>query len=149
MMRMEQRITIEQAGSVGWRKMVALRDQVLRAPLGLTFTDKQLAAETGQIHLALWLQDMLAGTLLLLPPDPEGEAKLRQMAVRPGLERQGFGTLLVRHGEAELRRLGATGARLAARASAIGFYARLGYIVEGAPFMEVTLPHRTMRKPLL
>lgn len=145
---MEQRITIEQAGSVGWKKMVALRDQVLRAPLGLAFSDEQLAAETGQIHLALWLEDMLAGTLLLLPPDPQGEAKLRQMAIRPGLERQGFGRLLVRHGEAELRRLGATSARLAARERAVGFYARLGYVVEGTPFIEVTLPHRTMRKPL-
>ena len=145
---MRQRITIEETGSIGWKKMVELRDQVLRAPLGLAFSDEQLAAETGQIHLALWLEDMLVGTLLLLPPDADKQARLRQMAIQPALERRGLGTLLVRHGEGELRRLGATSIRLAARESAVGFYARLGYAIEGVPFIEVTLPHRTMRKLL-
>ena len=54
----------------------------------------------------------------------------------------------MRRGEDELRRLRASGARLSARATAIGFYQRLGYVAEGEPFLEVTLPHRLMRRRL-
>jgi predicted GNAT family N-acyltransferase len=146
--RMELRIVRETVGGAGWRDMVALRHRVLRAPLGLAFSAEQLSDEAGQIHLALWLDDRLAGTLLLLPPDRDNEAKLRQMAIRPGLERRGLGTKLVQQGERELAGLGAASIRLSARESAVGFYARLGYVVQGSPFIEVTLPHRLMRRRL-
>lgn len=145
---MEPKITIEASGSAGWHEMVALRQRVLRTPLGLTFSEQELSAETGQIHLALWLSSGLAGTLLLLPPDPDGQAKLRQMAIRPDLERRGLGALLMRHGENRLRLLGAASAWLAARESAVGFYERMGYAVEGNAFIEVTLPHRRMARRL-
>lgn len=145
---MKPRITIEAPGSAGWHEMVALRQRVLRTPLGLTFSEQDLSAEAGQIHLALWLPSGLAGTLLLLPPDPEGRAKLRQMAIHPEQERRGLGTILVRHGEHRLRLLGARSAWLAARGSAVGFYERLGYVAEGVAFTEVTLPHRRMTRRL-
>lgn len=128
--------------------MVALRALVLRAPLGLAFSAAELAGEAEQIHLALWLDGRLAGTLVMLRPDAGDEAKLRQMAVRPGLQRGGLGRRLVRHGEAVLEALGACSVRLSARDSAVGFYERLGYVAEGESFVEVTLPHRTMRRPL-
>ena len=141
-------ITIETFGGPGWAEMVRLRHQVLRAPLGLRYSEEQLAAEAEQLHLALWLDDRLGGTLLLLPPDPAGTGKLRQMAVRPDLGRRGFGSSLVRRGEVELQRLGAGEATLSAREQAIPFYAKLGYETYGAPFTEVTLPHRSMRRRL-
>ncbi len=141
-------LTTERFGGSGWREMVALRHRVLRAPLGLSFSDADLAAEAGQLHLALRLGDTLAGTVLLLPPDSDGSAKLRQMAIDPALTGRGFGTLLLRHAEAELRRIGAIEARLSARETATGFYARLGYVSEGPSFIEVTLPHRLMRRRL-
>jgi ribosomal protein S18 acetylase RimI-like enzyme len=144
--RMRTGIASELFGSLGWQEMVALRHRVLRAPLGLTFSEEQLSAEAGQIHLALRQDDVLAGTLLLMPPDRNDEGRLRQMAIRPDLARRGLGTLLVRYGEGQLQLLGATSARLAARENAVGFYTRLGYVAEGTPFTEVTLPHRLMRK---
>ena len=70
------------------------------------------------------------------------------MAIDPAFAGRGLGTLLLRRAESELRRLGATEARLSARATAIGFYARSGYVPEGEPFIEVTLPHRLMRHRL-
>ena len=141
------RIVLETFGGDAWHAMVALRHRVLRAPLGLAFTNADLAAEADQLHLALWLGNTLAGTVLLLPPD-RNSAKLRQMAIDPASAGRGLGTLLLCHAEAELRRLGATEAWLSARATAIGFYARCGYIPEGDPFTEVTLPHRLMRHRL-
>ena len=128
--------------------MVALRHDVLRAPLGLAFDAEELAAEAGQIHLALWRDGALAGTLLLIAPDPEGGATLRQMAIRPDLAGRGLGRRLVLHAERELLSAGLRRVRLAARQDAVGFYVRLGYETEGAPFVQKTLPHRTMRKTL-
>ena len=52
------------------------------------------------------------------------------------------------HGERELHAAGIRHLRLAARQTAVGFYARLGYAVDGEPFIEKTIPHRTMRKML-
>ena len=37
---------------------------------------------------------------------------------------------------------------LHARETAVAFYLRLGYRVVGEPFVEVTIPHRTMEKLL-
>ncbi len=145
---MQPRIGAGAFGSDAWHAMVALRHRVLRAPLGLRFTDADLAAEADQVHLALWLDDTLAGTVLLLPPDRNNSAKLRQMAIDPALAGRGLGTLLLRHAETELRRIGAIEARLSARETATGFYARLGYVPEGPSFIEVTLPHRLMRRRL-
>ena len=35
-----------------------------------------------------------------------------------------------------------------AQESAIPFYQKLGYSLEGEPFMEAGIPHRTMRKTI-
>ncbi len=135
-------------GSAGWREMVGLRTRVLRDPLGLAYSEAQLAEECTQVHLALRVEGALAGTLLLLLPDRSGIAKLRQMAVAPAWSGQGFGRRLVLHGEGVLRDAGARAVRLSARETAIGFYERLGYAAEGPVYREVTLPHRLMRKSL-
>jgi len=147
--RLTMRIEIAQEafGSAGWREMVGLRTRVLRDPLGLAYSEAQLAEERTQIHLALRVEGALAGTLLL-PPDWSGTAKLRQMAVAPAWSKQGFGRRLVLHGEGVLRDTGARAVRLSARETAIGFYERLGYAAEGPFYREVTLPHRLMRKSL-
>ena len=139
-------ITREAFGGHGWREMVALRHAVLRAPLGLAFSPAELEAEADQVHLALWRDGTLAGTLLLIMDDDE--ATLRQMAVRPSLERRGLGSQLVAEGERLLLSAGIVRARLSARQTATGFYARLGYATVGEPFTLKTIPHRLMRKVL-
>ena len=141
------RIVQVEPGSADRDAMLMLRTRVLRTPLGLSYSDRQLAEERDQIHVALRLDDRIVGTLLLIPPDKQGVAKLRQMAVAPECERRGFGRALVLHGERAVVQLGATTIALAARESAVGFYRRLGYAVHGEPFIEVTLPHRLMTKP--
>ena len=146
---MEPRITIAAFGGDAHRDMIALRRRVLREPLGLAFTDADLAAERDQLHLALLRGDVVLGTALLVPPDPRGSAKLRQMAVDPGFERRGFGSALVRRGEAELARRGAARIVLAARQPAVGFYERLGYVTQGEPFLEMTIVHVRMVKQLV
>ena len=141
-------ITCVAPGSADHDAMIALRIRVLRAPLGLAYTDEQLAAERNHLHLALWQGGIVAGTLLIVRPDSAGTARLRQMAIEPGLQGSGLGRLLVGHAEQLLPGLGASAIMLAARASAIGFYEKLGYVARGERFVEVTLPHQMMVKRL-
>lgn len=147
---MEARIERVPHGSAAWMATVRLRDLVLRAPLGLAFSPAALAGEAEQIHLAVLFEGELAGTVLVVPPT-QGDAgcgRLRQMAVAPGRRGAGLGRRLVGAAEATLRELGAEAARLHARETAAGFYARLGYRVTGPAFVEVTLPHLPMRRSL-
>jgi predicted GNAT family N-acyltransferase len=141
-------IRVVRFASPAYHEMVALRSRLLREPLGLAFTAEQLAAEKDHVHLAAWKDGVMAGTLMLLPPDPNTVARMRQMAVDPRFERRGLGRALVHCGEIELCRLGATRIELAARVPAVGFYEKLGYEVQGEPFIELTVPHVLMAKRL-
>lgn len=126
---------------------VALRRDVLRKPLGLEFTEAQLAEEAGSFHLAALDGERLVGTLLLTPREG-GVVQMRQVAVDDRLQRGGLGTVMVAESEAEARRHGFTRMVLHARDSAVPFYARLGYAAVGEPFAEVGIPHQEMDKAL-
>lgn len=134
-------------GSMEYALTVALRERILRAPLGLAFTAAELAAEAGQWHLALWQEERLLACLVLVPL-PDGEVKMRQVAVEPARQGRGLGRRLVEEAERLAKARGCTLMTLHARATAIAFYLRLGYELVGEPFVEVTLPHRAMRKGL-
>ena len=131
-------------GTDRWRETVRLRDVVLRAPLGLAFTDDELAAEASQLHLALHVDDALAAVVVLVP----SVGKLRQMAVVERFRGLRLGTALVGAAEREMRARDVERVVLHARMAAASFYARLGYVAEGAEFMEVTIPHLLMSKRL-
>jgi ribosomal protein S18 acetylase RimI-like enzyme len=126
--------------------LVELRRAVLRRPLGLDFTAEQLDAEAPQFHLGAWAGARAVGCLALLVG--AGEARMRQVAVAPDAQGLGIGRRLVVESEAEARRRGAARMTLHARQTAVAFYERLGYAVDGEPFTEVGLPHRNMRKAL-
>jgi predicted GNAT family N-acyltransferase len=141
-------ITRETFGSDGWRAMIALRTAILRTPLSLAYDDAQLAVECDQIHFALRVDGVLAGTVLLVPPDTASIARLRQMAITPALAGRGLGRILVHHAETVLRAMDTRSVHLSARETAIGFYETLGYRAEGETYLDVTLAHRLMRKSL-
>jgi predicted GNAT family N-acyltransferase len=126
---------------------VALRDRVLRAPLGLAFPAAELAAEAAQWHLALWQGERLLACLVLVPLSG-GEVKMRQVAVEPAWQGRGLGRRLVEEAERLARERGCTRMTLHARATAVAVYLHLGYESVGAPFTEVTIPHQAMRKAL-
>jgi ribosomal protein S18 acetylase RimI-like enzyme len=127
---------------------VELRKHWLRDPLGLRFTDEELASEGNSHHLACYQGDELVGCAVLRPVDGQ-TIQMRQVVVRPDVQRHGLGTALVEHSEALARRLGFSQMVLHARDAAVPFYERLAYEVVGEPFTEVTILHREMRKTLL
>ena len=126
---------------------VALRDRLLRRPLGLVFTGEDLAAEAANRHFVLLEGTGIRACLMVVPHAP-GVVQIRQMAVDERLQGTGLGRRLMSAVEETLRAEGIIRVFLHARDSAIGFYARLGYTAEGDRFTEVGIPHRRMVKRL-
>lgn len=140
-------LRVVEHGSADYHRTVALRFEILRRPLGLTFDPEQLAAEDRELHLAVFAEDELMACLVLTPL-ADGQIKMRQVAVQAGQQGQGLGRKLVEFSEVVARERGFTRMVLNARDTAVPFYLRLGYAIEGEPFEEVTIPHRHMAKDL-
>jgi uncharacterized protein len=134
-------------GSPEYWATVALRDSILRWPLGLQFSTEELEAESDSRHVACYRGDRLVGCLVLRPLD-NGDVQMRQVAVVPELRGQGIGTALVEHVEVLARGLGFRRMVLHARETAVPFYERLRYARIGDSFEEVTIPHWAMEKRL-
>jgi len=134
-------------GSDEYRAAIDLRDAILRKPLGLYYSPEELDAEADSFHLAVYLEDKLAGCLVLKPLN-QAEIKMRQVAVDSNLQGQGIGRALVEYSEQFAKELGFQRTVLHARATAVPFYERLNYIKIGEEFTEVTIPHFQMYKDL-
>jgi ribosomal protein S18 acetylase RimI-like enzyme len=122
-----------------------LRWRVLREPLGLPFEATRFPFEEQSLHLVAMEEGAVVGCVLF-HPEGDGTGRLFQMAVEPLRQGQGIGQRLVLALEADVARRGYGTVTLHAREGAVGFYSRLGYAVYGAPFTEVGLPHRHMRR---
>ncbi len=134
-------------GSVAYEESIALRYQVLRKPLGLSYDPLELAGEKDSFHLALRKGAVLVACLVLKPLD-EPCIKMRQLAVRESSQGKGVGRELVNYAESFAKGRGYVEIVLHARETARGFYWKLGYEAEGNSFAEVGLPHLFMRRML-
>ena len=137
-----------QHATPAYEETVALRYEILRKPLGLNYTPQQLAAEDKDHHLAAYLEDRLAACLILTP-DNNGVIKMRQVAVDGSLQGKGIGQQLVTYSEEWARAHKYKKMVLHARETAVPFYLKLGYKIEGQTFMEVGLPHKKMYKLII
>jgi len=134
-------------GSKEYQQMVDLRFQILRKPLGLSFTEEDLAAETDDILLGCFEDDRLEACCVLTKTDPK-TVRLRQMAVSANLQGKGIGRVLMSFAENVARDHGYRRLTMHARKSALGFYEKNGYRICSDEFNEVTIPHYVMEKEL-
>lgn len=134
-------------GSAEYEETVALRDDILRRPLGLQFTSEGLGAEIEDLHLACYLEEDLVGCLILTPAGST-TVKMRQVAVAEEMQGKGIGRAMVTRSEEIALEHGFTEMVLNARDTAVPFYENLGYERIGEQFEEVTIPHWKMRKEL-
>ncbi|TDW99386.1 GNAT family N-acetyltransferase [Dinghuibacter silviterrae] len=141
-------LRIIEHGSGDYRQMVELRDEILRRPLGLTFSKEELAAEVKDILVAAFEEEQLVACCLLSPQNKD-IVRLRQMAVSSEVQGKGVGKALILFAETVSRDHGFIKITMHARATAVGFYEKMGYKISGPEFVEVTLPHYIMEKPLL
>lgn len=134
-------------GSPEYWETVQLRRRILRTPLGLDFDAEDLAKEVRDLHIAGFELAHLVGCLVLTPQSTEA-IKMRQVAVDDQIQGKGIGTQLVLHSERVARDRGYKRMVLHARTTAVPFYERLKYVIEGDEFEEVSIPHRRMVKEL-
>jgi predicted GNAT family N-acyltransferase len=135
-------------GSPEYRAMVDLRMEILRKPLGLSFSEEDLTKEKNDILLGAFEDDKLVACCILTKISDE-TCKLRQMAVSQKMQRNGIGAALMHFAENVARDAGYRSMIMNARKTAQGFYEKLGYKADGNEFIEVTIPHFEMRKNII
>jgi N-acetylglutamate synthase-like GNAT family acetyltransferase len=134
-------------GTREYKQMVHLRNEILRKPLGLTFTDEELEQEKEDVLMGAFEDDRLLGCCVLTRMDAV-TVRLRQMAVPNNMQGKGIGRALMIFAENIARDLGYRKLCMHARTTATGFYQKLGYSTTGDIFTEVTIPHYIMEKVL-
>ena len=128
--------------------MVELRKEILRQPLGLSFTEEELENEKNEILIAAFDEDEILGCCVLCKVD-ENIIRLRQMAVLDYVQRKGIGASIMTFAENIAIDKGYKTMIMHARNNAIGFYEKFGYKIKGNEFTEVNIPHHVMEKELI
>ena len=135
-------------GSKEYQKMVDLRFEILRKPLGLNFDPGELEREKDDMLIGAFDDEKMLACCLVTRID-DSTCKLRQMAVQNSVQGKGIGFTMMTFAENVARDRGYKKMIMHARKTAIGFYEKLGYKTVGDEFMEVTLPHYVMEKRLI
>lgn len=140
-------LKIIEHNSKEYRQMIALRDEILRKPLGLYFDPEELSRERDDVLLGAFEDEKLIGCCLLTRTGNH-TCRLRQMAVSSNLQKKGIGATLMNFAENVARDKGYDTMVMHARKTAVGFYQKFGYSISGNEFFEVTIAHYIMEKRL-
>ena len=125
-----------------------LRQDILRAPLGMILSEEELSWDSAQTHLvAVDANNHLLGTAIIKTISPD-RIKVRQMAVSEDTQGRGVGRQIMLFAEKSAREQGCQAIELHARVAVSDFYRKLGYKTEGVEFIEVGIPHIKMTKTL-
>ena len=142
---MEQKII--EYGGAEYQKMIDLRTKILRVPLGLTFSEDFLLRDKDDILLACLKNEEMIGCCILTFIDSQ-IIQLRQMAILDSFQKKGIGSALIEFAEKTAKDNLATTMILHARKVVADFYLKNGYHIEGEEFLEVNIPHLSMKKYL-
>lgn len=134
-------------GTPEYQQMVKLRDDILRKPLGLSFSAQELEKEKENMLIGAFEEEDMLGCCMLVEEDPD-TVRLRQMAVLNDLQGKGIGRALMNFAENLARDRGYKTLSMHARKNTIGFYEKMGYRVASDEFTEITIPHIIMEKKL-
>jgi len=135
-------------GTPEYDEAIRLRQEILRKPLNMVFKEKDLEAEYNQYHAGYYSPNnvLLAVYTLIIGPE---SSKMRQVAVKEEYQRKGLGQKLVSDAEKVTREHKLNRLLLHARDTAVPFYEKNGYTIEGKEFKEVGIRHFLMAKKLL
>ena len=134
-------------GTPEYRQMVKMRDDILRKPLGVSFTEEELAAEKDNMLVAAFEDDEMLGCCMIVENSSE-KAQLRQMAVLNNLQGKGVGRALILFAENLARDHGYKTMCMHARKNTISFFEKMGYKICSNEFIKLTIPHVVMEKEL-
>lgn len=128
-------------------QMLVLRTEVLRKPLGLTYTSEQLQAEAEHLMYVTMEADKIIGCYILQKIS-DTQLQMRQVAVAPSFQNKGIGAQMLLHAESEAVALGYDSIFCHARDVAKNFYLKNNWQIEGEAFYEVGILHYKMSKHL-
>lgn len=131
-------------GSEIYRQAVLLREDILRKPFGLKYTEEELLEEKDHIQVVGITNDAVVATVVLVP---EGlDCKMQRVVVDENLVNKGIGSKMMIFCEDYARENKFNSIYCHARDTTVNFYLRNRYIAEGDYFEEDTIPHLKMRK---
>lgn len=131
-------------GSKIYRQAVLLREDILRKPFGLKFTEEELLEEKDHIQVVGITNDAVVATAVLVPEDLD--CKMQRVVVDENLVNKGIGSKMMIFCEDYARENKFNSIYCHARDTAVNFYLKNKYIAEGDYFEEDTIPHLKMRK---
>jgi len=134
-------------GTPEYEQMIKLRDDILRKPLGLSFSSEELEGEKQNLLMGAYEDDQMLGCCMLVEEEPH-MVRLRQMAVINDLQGKGIGKALMQFAENLARDRGYKKITMHARKNSAGFYEKMGYKKMGEEFEEITIAHFNMEKEL-
>ncbi|HRJ59828.1 MAG TPA: GNAT family N-acetyltransferase [Azospirillaceae bacterium] len=130
--------------------VMTLRQRVFVVEQNCAYADLDGLDDKARHLVALTGEDVRpAACLRLFGPnktDIAPAARLGRIVVSPDCRKTGLGPALIREGLAEAARLYARApVVISAQAALAGYYARFGFVAEGAIYDEDGIPHVTMR----
>lgn len=125
--------------------MIRLRNDILRIPLGLTFSINEKNLEKDCFLIGAFEETTIIGCCLLSKIDST-TLQLRQMAVSTEFQGKGIGNAIVQYAEKLAKENNYTTIMMHARSVAVPFYKKLDYTICGDEFIEIGIPHYKMQK---
>ncbi|MEM7321065.1 MAG: GNAT family N-acetyltransferase [Pseudomonadota bacterium] len=124
-----------------------LRHRVFVLEQGVPVEEERDAHDERAIHLLARVDGAAAGTARILF---DGDtAKIGRVCVLSDMRGQKLGVSLIEKAvEVARHKSGITRVKLGAQITALGFYEKLGFVAEGAVFLDAGLEHRTMVRAL-
>lgn len=133
-------------GSDEYKKSVALREEILRKPLELSFSQEELEVEKEHVHVVGFLGQELCAAAVLVANNEE--LKMERVATKASLQGKGLGSTMMTFCEAYAKKGGYKSIYCHARETAVPFFLKNKYAVEGESFQSKGFPVIKMRKPV-
>lgn len=112
-----------------------------KVPVNLEIDDLEDQTE----HIVLYKDDEPIGTARIYDL---GNAiyKVQRVATKKEVRGQGYGAALMKQIERKIKEIGGSQIILGGQNTALPFYEKLGYTIDGAEFMDAGIPHHNMIK---
>lgn len=129
---------------INWQQTIPIRHAVLWPNENPSYVEVEGDADA--LHFGVFVAD---GIICVASVFIDGEsARLRKFATLPAFQGKGLGSYMLRHLITELKTSAISYLWLDARASAVEYYQRFGFTVEGVCFYKNQQPYYKMYKHL-
>lgn len=140
-------IRLIEHSSPEYKEMLLLRAVTLWEPLEITLSEHDLQKEINDLFVGCFREEdeLMVGCCVLTPIE-DLDVQLRQIAVLQEFQGKGIGHQIIDFAEKEALLSGFSRIIIHAQESAIPFYEKNGFKMEGDAFIEVGIPHFEMQK---